>query len=73
MDLLILGGHVPALVTPPGGVPVACQRATSAWPSQKRSVLADKTIDVPLKHIQEWDNTVYIYARESVGSQLANL
>lgn len=34
---------------------------------------ADKTIDEPLKDIQEWDNTVYIYRPGSVGSQLVDL
>jgi len=73
MNPLMLGGHVPAVLTQPGGVPVAYQRGTVGWPSPKRPVLADKTIAALLKDIQEWDNTVYIDRPGSVGSQPACL
>jgi len=36
MDPLMLGGHVPAVLTQPNGVPVAYQRGTVGWPSPKR-------------------------------------
>jgi len=32
----MLGGHVPAVLTQPNGVPVAYQRGTVGWPSPKR-------------------------------------
>jgi len=53
VDPIIHDDHVLPGLTPSGGEPVAYQRATSPVQlSQKRAVLADKSIDVALMDIQ---------------------
>jgi hypothetical protein len=59
-----------AALTPVGRLSVVCQRATNlAQLFRKRPALADEAIDVVLKGIQAWDNTVYICHQENAESQ----